>query len=98
MAFAAELFQRGLLTKDDIDGIEPKWGDADAFAELAKRIAFRKGIGDVLAEGTYRAALKIGKMKRKNLLPYAVQVKGIASGAHGISSGKDHPEPIPYPC
>jgi aldehyde:ferredoxin oxidoreductase len=98
MAFAAELFQKGILTKDDLDGIEPKWGDADAFAELAKRIAFRKGIGDVLAEGTYRAALKIGKMKKKDLLPYAVQVKGIAIGAHGIRSGKDYPETISYAC
>jgi len=98
MAFAAELFQKGILTKDDLDGIEPKWGDADAFAELAKRIAFRKGIGDVLAEGTYRAALKIGKMKKKDLLPYAVQVKGIAIGAHGIRSGKDYPEAISYAC
>jgi len=98
MGFAAELFQEDILTREDLDGVELKWGDAEAFAALAKKIAFRKGIGDVLAEGTYRAALKIGKMKNMDLLPYAVQSKGISIGAHGIRSGKDYPEIISYAC
>jgi len=98
MGFAAELFQEGILRREDLDGLELKWGDAEAFAALAKKIAFRKGIGDVLAEGTYRAALKIGKMKNMDLLPYAVQSKGISIGAHGIRSGKDYPEIIAYAC
>jgi aldehyde:ferredoxin oxidoreductase len=98
MGFAAELFQRGILTKDDFEGLEPKWGDTEAFATLAKKIAFREGIGDMLAEGTYRAALKIGQKKNVDLLPYAVQSKGIGIGAHGIRSGKDYPEIISYAC
>ncbi len=98
MGFAAELFQRGIFTKKDLDNIEPKWGDAEAFAALAKKIAFREGVGDLLAEGTYRAALKIGKIKNTDLLPYAVQSKGIGIGAHGIRSGKDYPEIISYAC
>jgi len=98
MGFAAELFQEGILRREDLDGLELKWGDAEAFAALAKKIAFRKGIGDVLAEGTYRAALKIGKTKNMDLLPYAVQSKGISIGAHGIRSGKDYPEIIAYAC
>lgn len=98
MGFAAELFQKSILTREDLDGLELKWGDAEAFAALAKKIAFRKGVGDVLAEGTYRAALKIGKMKKMDLLPYAVQSKGISIGAHGIRSGKDYPEIIAYAC
>jgi aldehyde:ferredoxin oxidoreductase len=98
MGFAAELFQRRILTKKDLDGAELKWGDTEAFADLAKKIALREGIGDLLAEGTYRAALKIGKMKKKDLLPYAVQSKGIGIGAHGIRSGKDYPEIISYAC
>ena len=76
LGFAAELFQRGILTKADLDGLELKWGDVDAFAALAKKIATREGIGDMLAEGTYRAALKLGKLKGKNLLPYAVTRQG----------------------
>ncbi|MGB9740737.1 MAG: aldehyde ferredoxin oxidoreductase family protein [Candidatus Bathyarchaeia archaeon] len=98
MGFAAELFQRSILTKDDLDGLELKWGNAEAFATLAKKIAFRDGIGDLLAEGTYRAALKISKMKGVDVLQYAVQSKGIGIGAHGIRSGKDYPESYSYAC
>jgi aldehyde:ferredoxin oxidoreductase len=98
MGFAAELFQRKILTKRDLDGVELRWGDAEAFAALAKKIALREGVGDLLAEGTYRAALKIGKMKNMDLLPYAVQSKGIGIGAHGVRSGKDFPEIISYAC
>jgi len=98
LGFAAELFQRGILSKADLDGIELRWGDAEAFASLAKKIASREGIGDLLAEGTYRAALKIGKMKGKDVLQYAVQSKGIGIGAHGIRSGKDFSTEIGYAC
>jgi len=98
LGFAAELFQRGILSKDDLDGIELKWGDAEAFASLAKKIASREGVGDLLAEGTYRAALKIGKMKGKDVLQFAVQSKGIGIGAHGIRSGKDFSTAIGYAC
>jgi aldehyde:ferredoxin oxidoreductase len=98
MGFAAELFQRGILSKNDLDGIELKWGDVEAFAKLAKKIALREGVGNLLAEGTYRAALKIGKMKGKDVLQYAVQSKGIGIGAHGIRSGKDFSNDIGYAC
>jgi aldehyde:ferredoxin oxidoreductase len=98
MGFAAELFQRGILSKKDLDGIELKWGDAEAFAKLAKKIALREGVGNLLAEGTYRAALKIGKMKGRGVLQYAVQSKGIGIGAHGIRSGKDFSTEIGYAC
>ena len=98
LGFAAELFQRGILTKADLDGLELKWGDADAFAALAKKIAFREGIGNLLAEGTYRAALKLGKLKGKNLLPFAVTCKGISVGAHGIRSGLDFSREIGFAC
>jgi len=98
LGFVGELFQRGILTKEDLDGLEPKWGDTEAFGALARKIAFREGIGDLLAEGTYLAALKIGEMKNVDLLEYAVQCKGISLGAHGIRSGKDYPINISYAC
>lgn len=98
MGFAAELFQRGILTKEDLDDTELRWGDVEAFATLAKKIAYREGIGDLLAEGTYRAALKIGEWKKTEVVTYAVQAKGISIGAHGIRSGKDYPEIISYVC
>ncbi|MEM2904514.1 MAG: aldehyde ferredoxin oxidoreductase C-terminal domain-containing protein [Candidatus Bathyarchaeia archaeon] len=97
LGFAGELYQRGILTKDDL-GFELKWGDAEAFGRLAKMVARREGIGDILAEGSYRAALKLGKMKGVDLLPYVVHEKGMAIGAHGIRSGLDYPSVIAYAC
>jgi len=98
LGFVAELYQRGIVNRDDLDGIEPEWGNTRAFAELAKKIACRDRIGATLAEGSYRAALKLGKMKRKDLTIYAVHGKGVAIGAHGIRSGRDYPEIISYAC
>jgi aldehyde:ferredoxin oxidoreductase len=96
MGFTAELYQRGILTKKDI-GFELKWGDVEAFEKLARKIVKREGIGDVLAEGTYRAALKISKMKGVDVTKYAVHVKGVEIGAHGTRSGQDY-RPIGYAC
>jgi len=98
LGFAGELYQRGILTKEDLDGIELEWGNTEAFAALAEKIAAREGIGDILAEGSYRAALKIEEMKGKNVVQYAVQEKGVALGAHGIRSGKDYTTDISYAC
>ena len=98
MGFAAELYQKGILTRKDLDGIDLRWGDAEAFGTLMRKIALREGIGDLLAEGTYRAALKLGKVKGIDLLPLAVQSKGISIGAHGIRSGKDFIDTIGYAC
>ena len=98
MGYAAELYQRGILTKKDI-GFELKWGDPNAFDRLMRMIAMREGIGDVLAEGTYRAALKIAEMKKmkpEELLKYAVVVKGIEVGAHGTRSDADFAHDISY--
>lgn len=94
MAFAAELYQKGILNKEDL-GFELNWGDAEAFTKLAWLIARRERIGDILAEGTYRAAKKISEVKGVDVTPYAVHCKGIEIGAHGTRSGKDM-NPIGY--
>ena len=99
LAFAAELYQRDILTKEDLNGVEPKWGDANAFAELAKRVVARENVYyDALAEGTYRAALKISKLKGVDVTPYAVHVKGVEIGVHGIRRGRDYTYDICYAC
>jgi len=99
LAFATELYQRGILTSHDLDGLELRWGDVNALAELAKRIAVRKGkYFDILAEGTYRAAVKISELKGINVLPYAVHVKGVEVGAHGTRSDEDYTHDICYAC
>lgn len=88
MGFAAELYQRGILTEMDL-GFKLEWGDTEAFDKLARLIAYRKGIGDILAEGTYRAALKLTELKGVDCMPYAIHVKGIEVGAHGTRSDYD---------
>lgn len=59
MAFALELYENGILTDADMPGLPA--GNEDRFYWLLDRIVRREGIGDVLADGTYWAAQRIGK-------------------------------------
>jgi len=95
MAFAAELYQRGIITKDDL-GFELNWGDTEAFTKLAWLIAKREKIGDILAEGTFRAAKKISETRGVDVLRYAVHVKGVEIGAHGTRSDMDFSRDMCY--
>jgi aldehyde:ferredoxin oxidoreductase len=72
IGFAMECFENGILTKKDTDGIELRFGNADAMVKIVEMIAKREGIGDVLAEGCMRAAEKIGKGASE----FAMHVKG----------------------
>lgn len=60
-AFAIECAENGILSKDDLGGLELKWGKAEPIIKLLEMIINRQGIGDLLADGTKRAAAKIGK-------------------------------------
>lgn len=71
VAFATELYQRGLLTEADI-GFPLAWGDEPAVFALLERIVRREGIGDVLAEGTKRAGERI-----PGAAGFAMHVKGL---------------------
>ena len=97
LGFAAELYQRGVLTKKEL-GFELKWGDADAFAKLIDLIVERKGIGNILAEGTHIASKVLSEKKGVDLSMFDVTAKGIALGAHGIRSGLDYPHAMSYAC
>lgn len=61
IAFAMECFEKGLLTAADADRLDLTWGNHGAIIELIERIARRRGIGNLLAEGVARAARKIGR-------------------------------------
>ncbi len=73
VAWAMECYERGILTKSDFDGLEPNFGNATAALTLMEQIGSRVGIGDLLAEGTKRAAQSVGQ----NSLDFAMQVKGM---------------------
>lgn len=72
ISFAMECFEHGLLTLEDTGGLELRFGNAEAMLTMVERIALRKGLGDLLAEGTLRAAEKIGGDANF----FAIQVKG----------------------
>lgn len=78
IAFATDCFENGLITSKDTDGIELKWGDDAAVLKMIEKIARREGFGDVLAEGSKRAARKIGG----NAADYAVEIKGMEVPMH----------------
>ncbi len=60
IAWAMDCFEHGLLTLEDTDGIELKFGNASALVEMVKRIGERQGLGRVLGEGSVRAAEILG--------------------------------------
>lgn len=97
IGLAIELYEKGILSKEDT-GYELKWGDPEVIEKILDDIAYRRSIGKMLAEGTYRFAKMISSEKRVDVLQYAVQVKGVGIGAHGIRSGKDYPQLIAYTC
>ena len=72
IAFAMECYENGLITKEDTDGMDLTWGNADAIVALTEKIAKREGFGAVLADGPTIAAERVGKGSEK----YAVAVRG----------------------
>jgi aldehyde:ferredoxin oxidoreductase len=72
IAFAMECFENGLLTQNDTGDVKLKFGNTEAMLKMTDMIAKREGLGNLLAEGTKRAAEKIGN----GAAQYAMQVKG----------------------
>jgi len=61
IAWLMKLHEKGIIDSGDTDGIAMKWGSPEAILSMAKKISFREGIGDLLADGLPDAAKKIGK-------------------------------------
>ena len=73
IGWAMECYQRGILTDQETEGLKLRWGDAGVVLKLIRKIAYREGFGDLLAEGCARAAELIG---RESGL-YAMHIKGM---------------------
>ena len=78
VGFAFELYEKGIITKADTDRLELTYGNHAAMVKLIKKIALREGFGNILAEGTMRAAVAIGKGAEH----YAIHVKGLELPAY----------------
>jgi len=78
VAMAMECYERGILKRGDVDGLDLKFGNHEAAVTLLRKIAFREGVGDLLAEGSRASAERIGGDAPK----YAMHVKGLEPPAY----------------
>lgn len=99
ISWAMECYERGILTKEDTDGIEFKFGNADAMLKAIELIATRAGFGALLAEGSWRAARRIGRgseefvmhSKKQELPMHEPRIKfGLGIGYATSPTGADH--------
>lgn len=78
IAWAMEAWEKGGLTPEDTDGVNLQFRDGDAVVQMLQMIAKREGIGDLLAEGSQRAAAKLGQGSDA----YLTTVKGMEMAMH----------------
>jgi aldehyde:ferredoxin oxidoreductase len=78
MAWTMECYEKGILTKKDLGGLDLKWGNLDAEAKLLWKIIHREGIGNLLADGFKHFLPKVGKGSEK----FAMQGKGLGFGGY----------------
>jgi len=73
IAFAMDLFERGIISLEDTGGLDLTWGNGDAMETLIRQMAALKGFGKILAKGVRRASQMIGRGADH----YAPHVKGL---------------------
>ena len=79
VALAIECFENGLLTLEDTDGIELKWGMTEGLLPLVEKMCFREeGIGEILSRGVRAAAEEIGGLAKE----FAIETKGLSYAMH----------------
>jgi len=76
ISWAMELYELGILTSKDTDGLDLKFGNDEAVLEMIERICFRKGkVADALANGGIPASKTFGN----DSFNYLIQVKGMSN-------------------
>ncbi len=86
IAFAMELYEKGIITKEETDGLDLRFGNHKAMIELIHRIAMRTGFGDILADGSVKAAERIGRDTEQ----YAMHVKKLELPGYDVRGAKAH--------
>lgn len=84
IGFAMELFEKGILGPGDTGGVDLKFGNDQAMMAVLRQMAYREGVGAILADGTRIAAKKIGKGAEK----YAMHIKGLELPAYDVRGAK----------
>jgi aldehyde:ferredoxin oxidoreductase len=99
IAWAMDCFEQGLITTEDTGGEALRFGDADAMVQMVEAIARREGFGDLLAEGSARAAERIGRgtqdlvvsVKKQEMPAHMPQVKRSLGLIYAVNPfGADH--------
>ncbi|MEM2897170.1 MAG: aldehyde ferredoxin oxidoreductase family protein [Candidatus Bathyarchaeia archaeon] len=73
IAFAMELWEKGIITREDTGGLDLTWGNKDTIIEMIHKIAKREGFGALFSDGIFMASKRIGKGSES----YAMHVKGL---------------------
>jgi aldehyde:ferredoxin oxidoreductase len=92
LSWVMECYEKGILTKKDLGGVELTWGNVPAMFQMVKKIVKREGIGDLLAEGIRIASEKIGKGSEM----FAMHCKGLEWGVGGAGNNRDQRETFCY--
>ena len=92
LSWVMECYEKGILTKDDLGGVELTWGNVPAMFKIVENIVQRKGIGNLLAEGIRIASAKVGKGSEK----FAMHCKGVEWGVGGAGNNRDKRETFCY--
>jgi aldehyde:ferredoxin oxidoreductase len=80
IGFLMEAYEKGYVTKSDLDGIDLIWGNVDAVLMMIDKINRRDGIGDLAAQGVKAISKQVGRNSEK----FAIHVKGLELAAHNI--------------
>ena len=98
------LFEKGIISKEDTGGLNIQWGDQEVILKLIEQIAYRKGFGSILSEGTKNAAKNIGRGAEY----YSRNIKGVeiiadprasydvALSTSVATRGADHLQGMPF--
>lgn len=78
IGWAMECYEKGILTREDTDGLDLHFGNIEATFELLGKISRKEGLGALLAEGVKKASQKIGKGTEK----FAIHVKGMEQSGY----------------
>jgi aldehyde:ferredoxin oxidoreductase len=86
IGFAMELFEKGIITREEADGLDLRWGNVPSILTLVEKIGKREGIGRLLGEGVKRASKEIGRGAEY----YAMHAKGLELPAYEPRSIKGY--------
>lgn len=80
IAFTMECFEKGYLDKKNLNGVNLKFGEEEALFKAIEMIAYRKGFGNLLAEGVRKVSLKVGGASQK----FSMHVKGLEISGYDV--------------